>query len=61
VSRDVHVDLEASVPELTVQVAAVCRSPHVTEMVQHIPEQGRKPGTVQPIVTVPSVGSDGGV
>jgi hypothetical protein len=61
VSQDVQVDPEASAPELMVQVAVVRGSPRVTELMQHIPEQGRKPGTVYPIATVSSVGSEGDV
>jgi hypothetical protein len=54
-------DPEESAPELTVWVAVVRGSPCVTETVQHVLEQGRKPGTVQPVAMVPSVGSEGGV
>jgi hypothetical protein len=61
VSWDINVDPEASTLKLTVWVATVRGSPCVTEMVQHVPEQGHKLGTVQPIATVPSVGSEGGV
>jgi hypothetical protein len=61
VSWDDHVDPEAFAPELTVRVAMVCRSPCVTEAVQHIPEQGPKLGMVQPVTTVPSVSSEGGI
>ena len=32
VSRDIHMDLAASMPELTVWATTVCRSPHVAEM-----------------------------
>jgi hypothetical protein len=35
--------------------------PHVAKTVQHVSEQGSKAGTVQPITTKPSVGSEGGV
>jgi hypothetical protein len=33
----------------------------VAETVKHIPEQGRKDGTVQPVATKPSVSHEGGV
>jgi hypothetical protein len=61
VSRDVHVDLTTSMPELTVRAATVRGSPSVPEMVEHVPEQGQKVGTVQPITTKPSIGPEGGV
>jgi hypothetical protein len=61
VSRDVHVDLTASTPELTVRAAMVRGSPHVAETVDHVPDQGRKTQTVQPITTEPSVGPEGGI
>jgi hypothetical protein len=61
VSWNVHVDLAASTPKLMVRATTVRGSPCVTEMVQHVSEQGQKPGTVQPIATVPSVGSEGGI
>jgi hypothetical protein len=61
VSRDVHVDLVASTLELTVWATMVRVSPRVAKTVQHLPEQGREAGTVQPVATVPSVGSEGGV
>jgi hypothetical protein len=61
VSRNVHMDLAAPQPKLTVWVAAICGKPRVAEMVQHVPDQGGKPGAVQPIATEPSVGSKGGV
>jgi hypothetical protein len=60
-SRNVHVDLAAPQPELTVWMATVHREPHVAEVVQHVPEQDGKPGAVQPVTTEPSVGSKGGV
>jgi hypothetical protein len=56
VSQDVHMDLTVSMPKLTVWVAMVRRGPHVAKAVQHVPEQGREAGTVQPIATKPSVG-----
>jgi hypothetical protein len=61
VSRDVHVDLTVSTPELTVCAATVRGSPRVAKMVEHIPKQGQKVWTVQPIATEPSVGPEGGV
>jgi hypothetical protein len=61
VSRNVHMDLAASQPKLTVCVATVHGKPRVAEMVQHDPEQGGKFGAVQPITTEPSVGSKDGV
>jgi hypothetical protein len=61
VGRDVHVDLAASTPELTVWAAMVCGSLCVTKTVEHVPEQGRKVETVQPVTTEPSVGPEGGV
>jgi hypothetical protein len=48
-------------PELTARAAMVGGSPRVAETVQHVPEQGRKPGTVQPITTKLSIGPEGGV
>jgi hypothetical protein len=42
VSRDIHMDLAASIPKLTVQATTVCGSPNVAEMVEHVPEQGQK-------------------
>jgi hypothetical protein len=56
VRRDVHVDLTAYMLELTVR-----GSPCVAETVEHIPEQGQKARTVQPVTTEPSVGPEGGV
>jgi hypothetical protein len=38
VSHDVHMDLAASTPKLTVWVTTVCRSLHVAETVKHVPE-----------------------
>jgi hypothetical protein len=61
VSRNVHMDLAAPQPELTVWVAVIRRKPRAVEAVQHVPEQGGKPGVVQPIATKPSVGYKGGV
>jgi hypothetical protein len=61
VSRNIHVDLAAPQPELTVWTAAIRRKPRVAEAVQHVSEQGGKPGAVQPVTMEPSVGSKGGV
>jgi zinc transporter ZupT len=61
VSRDVHVDLVASMPELTVWVTMVRGISRVAKVVQHIPEQGGKARAVQPVATVPSVGSESGI
>jgi hypothetical protein len=61
VSRDVHVDLTASMLELTVRATTVRGSPRVAEMVKHVPKQARKARTVQLIATEPSVGPEGGV
>jgi hypothetical protein len=54
-------DLAASQPELTVRMATVRGEPRVAEAVQHVPEQGGKPGAVQPITSESSVGSKGGI
>jgi hypothetical protein len=48
-------------PKLTVQTATICGEPHVAEAVQHVPEQGGKPGAVQPVTAEPTVGSKGDV
>jgi hypothetical protein len=61
VSRDVHLDLTASTPELMVRATTVCGGPHVAKAVQHVPEQGGKAGAVQPNAIEPSVGSEDGV
>jgi hypothetical protein len=61
VSQNVHMDLAVPLPELTVRAAMICGKPHVAEAVQHISEQGGKPGAVQPVTTEPSVGSKGGI
>jgi hypothetical protein len=61
VSWNVHMDLTAPQPELTIRAATVHGEPRVAEVVQHIPEQGEKPRVVQPVTTEPSVGSKGGV
>jgi hypothetical protein len=61
VSRNVHMDLAALQPKLTVRAATVRGKPRVAEAVQHVPKQDRKPRAVQPVTTEPSVGSKGGV
>jgi hypothetical protein len=61
VSRDVHVDLAASMPELTVRATMVHESRRVAEMVKHVPEQGQKARTVQPVTMEPPVDPEGGV
>jgi hypothetical protein len=61
VSRNVHMDLVASQPELMVWTATVHGKTRVAEAVQHVPKQGGKPGAVQPVTTEPSVDSKGGV
>jgi hypothetical protein len=61
VSRNIHMDLAAPRPELTVRTAMVRGKPCVAEVVQHVPKQGGKPGAVQPVTTEPSVGSKAGV
>jgi hypothetical protein len=37
-SRDVHMDIAASMPELTVRAARIRRNPRVAEMVKHVLE-----------------------
>jgi hypothetical protein len=61
VSQNVHMDLAAPQPELTVRAATVRGKTRVAKAVQHVPKQGGKPGAVQPITTEPSVSSKGGV
>jgi hypothetical protein len=61
VSRNVHMDLAVPQPKLTVRTAMVHGEPRVAEAVQHVPEQGGKPGAVQPVISEPSVGSKGGI
>jgi hypothetical protein len=56
-SWNVHMDLAAPQPKLMVWAATVCGKSRVAEAMQHVPEQGGKPGAVQPITTEPSVGS----
>jgi hypothetical protein len=48
-------------PKLIVWTAMVHGSPRVVKAVQHVSEQHRKTGTVQPVATKLSVGSEGGV
>jgi hypothetical protein len=55
------VHLAVSMSELTVWVTTVRGGPHVAETVKHIPEQGQKAGTVQPVATEPSVDPEGGI
>jgi hypothetical protein len=54
-------DLAVPQPKLMVRTAMVHGEPRVAEAVQHVPEQGGKPGVVQPITSEPSVGSKGGI
>jgi hypothetical protein len=54
-------DLAVPQPELMVRAATVRRKTRVAEVVQHVSEQGGKPGAVQPIVTEPSIDSKGGI
>jgi hypothetical protein len=54
-------DLAAPQPELMVRTDTICGKSCVAKAVQHVPEQGGKPATVQPVATKPSVGSQGGV
>jgi hypothetical protein len=54
-------DLAVPQPELMVQAATIRGKPRVAEAVQHVPEQGGKPGAMQPVATEPSVDSKGGV
>jgi hypothetical protein len=61
VSRNIHMDLATPQPKLMVRTATVRRKPRVVKAVQHVPEQGGKPGAVQPVTTEPSVGFKGGV
>jgi hypothetical protein len=44
-----------------VQVVTIRGKPRVAKTVQHVSEQGGKPGAGQPVTTEPSVGSKGGV
>jgi hypothetical protein len=53
------VDLAASTAELMVRATMVCGSPRVATTVKHVPEQGQKAGTVQPVATKPSIGPEG--
>jgi hypothetical protein len=61
VSQNVHMDLAAPQPELTVWTTTVRGKTRVAEAVQHVPKQGGKPRAVQHVTTEPSVGSQGGV
>jgi hypothetical protein len=61
VSQNVHMDLAAPKPKLTVRAATVRGGPRVAKMVQHILEQGGKTRAVQSITTEPSVNSKGSV
>jgi hypothetical protein len=61
VSRNVHMDLAAPQPKLTLRATMVCGKPRIAKMVQHVPEHGGKPGAVQPVATEPFVGSKGGI
>jgi hypothetical protein len=61
VSQNVHIDLAAPQPELTVRMATLCGKPRVAKTVQHVPKQGGKPGAVQPVTTKPFISSKGGV
>jgi hypothetical protein len=54
-------DLVASTPKLMVRAATVHKSSRVAEMVEHVPEQGRKTRTVQHITTEPFISPEGGV
>jgi hypothetical protein len=61
VSRDVHMNLTVSTPELMVWVTTVHGSPRVAKTVKHVPEQGQKAGTMQLVATEPSVSPEGGI
>jgi hypothetical protein len=61
VSQDVHMDLAASTPKLTVRADMVRGSPCVAETVEHVSEQGQKTQTLQPVTMEPSVGPKGGI
>jgi hypothetical protein len=54
-------DLAVSQSKLTVWAATVHGKTRVVKAVQHVLEQGGKPGVVQSITTEPSVGSKDGV
>jgi hypothetical protein len=54
-------DLAVPQPKLMVHAAMVREKPRIAEAVQHVLEQGGKPGTVQPVTTKPSTGSKGGI
>jgi hypothetical protein len=61
VSQNVDMKLAAPQPELMLRAATIRRKPHVAEAVQHVLEQGGKPGVLQPITMEPFIGSKGGV
>jgi hypothetical protein len=61
VSQNVLMDLAAPEPELTLRAATVCGKPRVAEAVQYVPEQGGKPGAVQPVTTKPYVSCKSGI
>jgi hypothetical protein len=48
VSQNVYMDLAVPQPKLMVRTAAVRRKPRVAKTVQHVPEQGGKPGRCNP-------------
>jgi hypothetical protein len=54
-------DLAVPQPELMVRAITIRGNPRVVKVVQHIPEQGWKTGTMQPVTTELSIGSEGGV
>jgi hypothetical protein len=55
------VDLAAPQPKLMVRTTTVREKPRVAETVQHVLEQGGRPGAMQPITMETYVGSKGGV
>jgi hypothetical protein len=59
--RDADVDLTMPMPKLVVQAAIVRGGPHEAETVQHVPQQGEKARTVQPVTTEPPINTKGGV
>jgi hypothetical protein len=61
VSQNIHMDLIAPKPELTVWAAMVRGGLRVPKTVQHVPVQGGKTRVVQPVTMEPSVGSEGSV
>jgi hypothetical protein len=54
-------DLAAPQPKLTVRAATVRGKPRLAKAVQHVPEQGGKPGAVQAATMEPSIGFKGGI